>query len=437
MRFLMVILAFNFIILIHELGHFIVAKLAGIKVDEFSLFIGPKIFSFKRGETTYSLRTFPLLAYVKMEGEGEESDDERAFCKKPVWVRAAVIAAGPLANIISAFIIIAVLYGISGYGTTIVSDVAEDSPAYEAGIRPGDKIISYDGKKVFQYIEFLNFLYVSKGKPTKIEIEREVVVDGKKERERKVLPVIPEIIPGEQYIIGFTIQDEGNSNVVGKLSEDGPGIEAGLLVGDKIVKLNDKEVSNIDEIRSFMRENKENPIRVTVEREGYSEPFEINITPKKIVGEDNYYVGVAFAMEKGENFFDVIKHAGIFTFSNARMVPISLGWLITGKVSFANMAGPVGIGSVMNEAVQDVPIGSAILRLLELTALISVAIGATNLVPFPALDGSKLVVLGIEAVRKKPIPVEKEALVMTIGFFILIGLAILITTNDIINLVRG
>ena len=173
MRLLMVILAFNFIILIHELGHFIVAKLAGIKVDEFSLFIGPKIFSFKRGETTYSLRTFPLLAYVKMEGEGEESDDERAFCKKPVWVRAAVIAAGPLANIISAFIIIAVLYGISGYGTTIVSDVAEDSPAYEAGIRPGDKIISYDGKKVFQYIEFLNFLYVSKGKPTKIEIEKE------------------------------------------------------------------------------------------------------------------------------------------------------------------------------------------------------------------------------------------------------------------------
>ncbi len=437
MRLLMVILAFNFIIIIHELGHFIVAKLSDIKVEEFSLFVGPKIFSFKKGETTYSLRTFPILAYVKMEGEDEESDSERAFNKKSVPVRAAVIAAGPLANIISAFIIITISYSISGYGTTVVSGVAEDSPAYEAGIMEGDKIVRYDNKRVFQYIEFLNFLYVSKGEPTEIEIEREVLVDGKKQTERKVLPIIPEIISGEQYVIGFTRLDDDNSNVVGELAENAPGIEAGLLVGDRIVKLNDVEVSNIDEIRSFMRENKENPITVTVEREGYTEPLEINLTPKKIVGDDNYYIGVAIKEEKEGSFFDVVKNSAIFTFSNARMVPISLGWLITGKVSFANMAGPVGIGSVMNEAVQDVPVSSAILRLLELTALISVAIGATNLVPFPALDGSKLVVLAIEAIRRKPIPIEKEALVMTIGFFILIGLAILITTNDIINLVRG
>jgi regulator of sigma E protease len=433
----MVILAFNFIIIIHELGHFIVAKLSDIKVEEFSLFVGPKIFSFKKGETTYSLRTFPILAYVKMEGEDEESDSERAFNKKSVPVRAAVIAAGPLANIISAFIIITISYSISGYGTTVVSGVAEDSPAYEAGIMEGDKIVRYDNKRVFQYIEFLNFLYVSKGEPTEIEIEREVLVDGKKQTERKVLPIIPEIISGEQYVIGFTRLDDDNSNVVGELAENAPGIEAGLLVGDRIVKLNDVEVSNIDEIRSFMRENKENPITVTVEREGYTEPLEINLTPKKIVGDDNYYIGVAIKEEKEGSFLDVVKNSAIFTFSNARMVPISLGWLITGKVSFANMAGPVGIGSVMNEAVQDVPVSSAILRLLELTALISVAIGATNLVPFPALDGSKLVVLAIEAIRRKPIPIEKEALVMTIGFFILIGLAILITTNDIINLVRG
>ena len=89
-----------------------------------------------------------------------------------------------------------------------------------------------------------------------------------------------EIISSEQYVIGFTRLDDDNSNVVGELAENAPGIEAGLLVGDRIVKLNDVEVSNIDEIRSFMRENKENPITVTVER-GYTEPLEINLTPKK------------------------------------------------------------------------------------------------------------------------------------------------------------
>lgn len=436
MRLLMVILAFNFIIMIHELGHFVVAKLSGIKVEEFSLFVGPKIFSFKRGETTYSLRTLPILAYVKMEGEDEESDSERAFNKKPVLVRAAVIAAGPLANIISAFIIIMVLYSISGYGTTVIGDIAEDSPAYEAGIRLGDKIIGYNNKKVFQQIEFYNFLYISKGKPTEIEIERETIVDGEKKIERKNIPIIPQIKSGEQFLIGFTASDGENSNVVRELRENGPGIEAGLLEGDRIVKLNNTEVRNIDEIIEFMDENKENPVHLTVEREGVSQPLEISVTPEKIVGDEYYNVGIAFTKEDNGSFFDIAKHSAIFTLSNARMVPISLGWLITGKVSFANMAGPVGIGSVMNQAVQGVPVKAAILRLLELTALISVAIGATNLVPFPALDGSKLVVLAIEAIRRKPIPIEKEAIIMTVGLFLLMGLAILITTSDIINLVR-
>ena len=325
---------------------------------------------------------------------------------------------------------------MSGYVTTVVSDIAEDSPAYEAGIRVGDKIIGYDNKKVFQQIEFLNFLYVSKGKPTEIEIEREVITDGKKQKERRNIPITPQINSGEQYIIGFRRLDEGNSNVVGELTKDGPGIEAGLLEGDRIVKLNDTEVNDINAIVAFMDENKENPVKVTVEREEVEGPLVLDVTPKKIVGDEHYYIGMAFTKEENGSIFDVAKNSAIFTFSNARMVPVSLGWLITGKVSLENMAGPVGIGSVMNEAVQDVPVRDAISRLLELTALISVAIGATNLVPFPALDGSKLVVLAIEAIRRKPIPIEKEAVVMTIGLFLLIGLAILITTNDIINLVR-
>ncbi|MDQ2086904.1 RIP metalloprotease RseP [Herbivorax sp. ANBcel31] len=436
MRLLMVILAFNVIIMIHELGHFMVAKLSDIKVEEFSLFVGPKIFSFKKGETTYSLRTIPLLAYVKMEGEDEESDSERAFHKKSVPVRAAVIAAGPFANIISAFIIIMLLYSVAGYGTTFVGEVEEDSPAYEAGIREGDKIVGYNNRRVFQQIEFINFLYASQGEPTEVEVIRETVRDGEIEEERKNIPITPRIIPAEQFLIGFEGLDDENSNVVGTLTEDKPGIEAGLLEGDRIIKINDTEVSNLDEIRSFMSQNGENPIILTVEREGESETVEIGLIPEKVIDNEHYYVGMAFEKEEDGNFFDVVKHSAIFTFSNARMVPISLGWLVTGQISFGNMAGPVGIGSVMNEAVQDVSINDAILRLLELTALISVAIGATNLIPFPALDGSKLVMLGIEAIRRKPVPIEKEAIVMTVGFFLLIGLAIIITTNDIINIVN-
>ncbi|TYQ13034.1 UNVERIFIED_CONTAM: regulator of sigma E protease [Acetivibrio alkalicellulosi] len=426
MRLLMVILAFNCIIIIHELGHFIVAKLSGIKVEEFSLFIGPKIFSFKKGETVYTLRTLPLLAYVKMEGEEEASDSDRAFHKKPLPIRAAVIAAGPLANMFSALIIIMILYSISGYGTTIVRSVDEDSPAYAAGIREGDKIIRYDNKRIFQQFEIFNYMFVSEGQPTQIEYIRG--------QERIVREIQPEIRSAEQYLIGFYSPQGQDSNIVDSLAEEGAGIKAGLLPGDRIVKLNETEVFNVREIREFLQEHKDNPLIVTVEREG--EFVEIGLTPEKFIGEESYNIGLSFLREKG-GFFDIAKNSAVFIYSNARMVPVSLGWLIQGKVSFGHMAGPVGIGSMMNEAVQDVPMRDALLRLLELTALISVVIGATNLVPFPALDGSKLLLLGVEAVRRKPIPIEKEAIVMTVGFFILIGLAIFITSNDIIRIVRG
>lgn len=190
MKILMIILAFNFILIIHELGHFIVAKLSKIKVEEFSLFIGPKLFSITRGETTYSIRLFPVLAYVKMEGEDEESASENAFYKKPVWVRAAVIAAGPLANIISALIIITIYYSISGYQTMNVSEISQNSAAYNAGLEVGDKIVEYDNKRVYQPLDVIQFLYISKGKPAEVKVSRNGEIYN--------LTMEPEIIPSEK-----------------------------------------------------------------------------------------------------------------------------------------------------------------------------------------------------------------------------------------------
>jgi regulator of sigma E protease len=128
MSLLFAILAFNLIIIVHELGHFIVAKLCDIKVHEFSLFFGPKIFSLKIGETMYSLRLIPVLAYVKLEGEDEPSASERSYSQKPLPARMAVIAAGPVANILLATVLLVVFYSISGYDTTKINNVFEGSP---------------------------------------------------------------------------------------------------------------------------------------------------------------------------------------------------------------------------------------------------------------------------------------------------------------------
>src|SRR5665647_1562562 len=140
------IIAFSFLIFIHELGHFTVAKLCKIRVNEFSLFMGPKLFSFKKGETEYSLRLVPIGGYVKMEGEEENSDDERAYNRKPVWQRFLVIAAGPIMNIVVAILLIFLVYINGGYGINKVYDVQPLSPAAVAGIEKGDVIIGYDSK---------------------------------------------------------------------------------------------------------------------------------------------------------------------------------------------------------------------------------------------------------------------------------------------------
>ena len=124
MQILIAILALSFLIIIHELGHFTVAKLSGIKVHEFALFMGPKIFSVQKGETTYTLRLVPIGGYVRMEGEEQASEDSRAFNKKPIPVRMAVIAAGPIMNIIVAIILVFIVISSNGYNSTIVGTFA-------------------------------------------------------------------------------------------------------------------------------------------------------------------------------------------------------------------------------------------------------------------------------------------------------------------------
>jgi len=430
MNLLLAFIAFNLIIIIHESGHFIAAKLAGIKVIEFSLFVGPKLFSIKKGETEYSLRLFPILAYVKMEGEEEQSDSERAFNKKPLLSRAAVIAAGPLANLFIAVIVLAIVFGITGYATTNLNYVEKDSPAYNASIEKGDKIIKYDGKRIYQPMDVIQFLYVYKGKPAKVEVMR----DGKIFK-TQINPVkIPE---QERYLFGFSLQQisGGFSNVVNTVAPDTPAEISGLKPGDKVIKLNSTPVSNKKDIDDFMSNNKGEPVKVTVLRNDTEMVFDITPYIQKIP--EQYYLGIEYELKKG-NIFEVIGHSLSYAYSTVRNVAYSLIWLMTGKVSFNQLTGPIGIVSTIGDVVeQGTTLANKILYLLNFAAFISMAIGATNLIPFPALDGNKLLLLVIEAVRKKPIPPEKEAFISGIGIIILIILAIFTFYNDTLRLIRG
>ena len=201
MNILWAIIALSFLILIHELGHFVVARWADIKVLEFSIFMGPKLFSWGKGETKYSIRAIPMGGFVRMEGEEEDSDDERAFNKKPAWKRALVVAAGATMNIVIAIIIMTVISFSLGYNTNTISMMSEDSALKEAGLMVGDKIVSYDKKHVFYPSDLSLFLYVSEGEPVEVSYRREGVkgVQQTTVNPKETAPV---------YLIGVSVWDD-------------------------------------------------------------------------------------------------------------------------------------------------------------------------------------------------------------------------------------
>lgn len=175
MNILVAIIVFSLLILFHELGHFTLAKLNGIRVNEFSLGLGPTLLGFKIGETKYSLKLLPFGGACMMEGEDENSSDERAFNKKGVWARISVVAAGPIFNFIMAFIFAIVLLGFAGVDKPVLTDVIDGYAAQEAGLEAGDTLISINGKKLNFYREVSAFATFHAGETAEIVYER----DGK------------------------------------------------------------------------------------------------------------------------------------------------------------------------------------------------------------------------------------------------------------------
>ena len=199
------ILVFGLIVLIHELGHFLFAKRSGIAVVEFSIGMGPRLFHFKKGETTYSIKALPLGGSCMMLGEDEANQDERAFQNKSIPARMSVIAAGPIFNFILAFLLAMILVGLSGYDTTFVKEVAEHSPAYEAGMRPGDKLLKINGESVSMYREYILYkLLKPDDKMNLVEFSRVNPDTGVIEIQKtSVTPKYSE--ESGKYLIGITI----------------------------------------------------------------------------------------------------------------------------------------------------------------------------------------------------------------------------------------
>ncbi len=499
MRLILVLLAFSLIIMIHELGHFLFAKLFKVYVQEFSMFVGPKIWSKKIGETVYSLRTIPIGAYVKMEGEESESDREDSYGKKKVWQRLLIILGGPLANIASALLVIAIVFSLTAVDTTRIESVEDASPAYEAGLEPGDEIVRFDGRRIFTPADFSMDAYFNREKPVDVDIRR----DGEEQRvnfksknayvigislgnyesnvitsvpnevqemgidlqsEDKIVKVFGEnventfdissrvIDSGEQDVeitvermdgqvdvlidrnllatLGF---EETNQTKILDVSDGSPAMKAGIEPGDIVLEVNGEVVSGFNDIVSILNQTGGEPVEILLIRD--DERKTVSVTPR--ADEMNMYIGLQFARDD-VGFVSAIQYAGFFVYSNIRNVGYTINLLFTRQASVSDMSGPIGIVAVMNAVVsQGIDFGEILFSLLEIFALISIAIGAFNLIPFPPLDGSKVAFLAFEAITKKAVPVKFEAVLSMVGMSLLLILMVFVTYADVGRLMSG
>ena len=426
---LIALLGLSVLILIHEVGHFTAAKLLKVKVLEFAIFMGPKLLSVKKGETMYSLRLIPMGGFVKLEGEEAESDDDRALSRKPKWVRAVVFFAGSFMNLLLAFVFFLIVSMNTQSGTCELSEIPPGSPAAIAGFQTGDVLLKYGGKTVHSPVDVFLYMMEFRGAESKVVFRR----DGNVlERLHK-----PEYFAKNYYRLGFTGREAyGNDwNLADKVSKDSPAYLAGIEVGDRIVSVSGVAVNSREELRNALALAGGGETTVTIMRADQS--FDVRITPEMGDAEENYEFGAGYVYVNASGFFDVVKYAYYNAISSSKMVLYSLKWLVTGRVGIGQMSGPVGIVTVIGDAVEK-PDNNSVEKLfvvLSFLALISINLALFNLIPFPALDGSKLLLILVEAIRRKKIPPEREATISFIGFVFLILLMMVTLFNDISRLV--
>ena len=411
-----IIILLGFLIFIHELGHFTVAKLCKVKVNEFAIGFGPTIWKKKGKETKYAIRLIPLGGFVSMEGETERSENERSFSKVSIPKRIAIVAAGGLVNIIFAICVFLILQMTAGKMVTTTVDTTTSGYAAEScGIQSGDKIKKINGKSVKIQPDVSKIMEKTEGNEITLLIER-----NGESKEFKLTPT-----PEEYYTTGIYMEAEDSTKVQGFARGDGNSVEnQGIKVGDTIVSIAGENVeNNYERVHQVLQKHYgEEKIEFVVRRLG--KEVSVDITPIKKI---NYMIGVNFKFADnnfGSKLYYGLQYTRDFSFS----IVDNLRELFTGKVKTSDLMGPVGISRAVTKT-------DSVVSFISLLTLISLSLGVTNLLPFPPLDGGKIVLLIIEWIRKKPLDEKYEIGIQMIGFGLMIMLSVYITYHDILRII--
>lgn len=414
------------LVFFHELGHFIVAKLFGVRVYVFSLGFGRRLFGFKRGHTDYRVSAIPFGGYVKMAGE--EPQDEKTgapdeFTAKPRWQRLCIAFAGPFANLVLAVLVLAALYAWRyeepAYlnREAIVGYVVPESPAALAGFTEGDRITEVNQRPTSTWSKAIQEIALGGGKSLDVVVEH----DGAKVR--RTLDVSGADIP----TIGSAGLLPQEVAVVGFVAENSPASRAGILPGDVIQRINASVLHSPFEFSGLLQRSNGDPAGLDIRRGGYSVSLEV--TPTYLEAEQRWYIGISFVHEMSVKSLPLPDAFVESLRRNAELATLtgrSLTGMVAGRVSPKQAMGPVGIVQFTGQIARQ---GAA--ELLGFLALLSLSIGIFNLLPIPVLDGGVIFILLLEMALRRDLSQKFKERLSYAGMAFLLLFIAFATVNDI------
>ncbi len=422
------------LIFFHELGHFLMAKQVGIRVEKFSLGFGPKLVGITRGGTEYLLSAFPLGGYVKMAGE--EADDELKgepweFPSRTVWERMRVVASGPVVNILLGYILMAMVFSFGHQvprfytEAPVVAWIDNGSVADKAGLRVGDLIISIDQEPMKNWEDVYIFV-----KMAAVPSHTFDLLIKRDNRQQIIQLPMTESIEGNPASLGFAYY---MAPEVGKLTPGFPAEAAGLQVGDIITQIDGQPISHWVELSQIIHDKPGKQLELTIKRQGSS--LSIPITPQLQPETGIGLIGIQPAQPMVLRRYGPWK-AVRYGFQEAndllKLTFEFLGRVFSGRASSKSIGGPIAIAQIAGKAA-----ATGASNLLWVMAFISLQLGVLNLMPIPILDGGVIVFLFIEAILKRPVSLKKREIAQQVGLAMIVLLMVFAFYNDIMRLISG